>query len=409
MSPARRRLPGDWSEPIVFCAATPWHDNRMTDQHMASHLTRYAPVLYVDPPRFRSGTARARRPEPLALIGDRLACLKPPAVPGPDRPGMRRPSDALIRRAVRRVLAEEGAEPSTIVLADLHDLFGAAPGARRVLYGMDDLVAGAGLLGISEARLERDEARRLAEADVVVAVSPVLAERWRRLGREAIVIPNGCDVDAFSAVDAQPWPADVHLAPPIAGFVGYLSNRIDIVLVDEVARRGHSVLLVGPRQHGFEMGRIGALLSLPNVQWVGPKAFTDLPAYLRAIDVGLVPYADTSFNRASFPLKVLEYLAAGRAVVSTALPGLEWLDTDLVTVADGPMAFGAAVDAALRGGLSREAVAERQAFARLHSWTVRAEALANAVGLGRTGGSGSESALPPGSRTVSSGQPRTVV
>ena len=76
------------------------------------------------------------------------------------------------------------------------------------------------------------------------------------------------------------------------------------------------MLFVGPRHFTFEMERIERLLEQPNVQWVGPKPFESLPTYLRAIDVGVTPYTDTAFNRGSFPLKTLEYLAAGRGVVA---------------------------------------------------------------------------------------------
>ena len=122
--------------------------------------------------------------------------------------------------------------------------------------------------------------------------------------------------------------------------------------LEAVAQSGHSLLLVGPRQTTFELERINALLSLPNVQWVGPKPFESLPSYLRITTVGLTPYADSDFNRASFPLKTLEYLAAGKPVVSTDLPAARWLATDLVTIAKSPADFahdhGTAVGRTLR-------------------------------------------------------------
>ncbi|MCC6339707.1 MAG: glycosyltransferase [Acidimicrobiia bacterium] len=409
-----RALPCDWSRPIVFCAATPWHGNRMGNQHMAAHLARFAPVLYVDPGVSRlagflrrSSAAHARKP--LEVVADGVAQFTPPAWPGQNRPGMRRPTDAVVRRAIRGVLRASGARPSAIVVSGLDDVFGAAPGSLRVLYGTDDFVAGAELMGISAGRLERDERARLEEADLVVAASPVLAERWRTLGRDPVLVPNGCDVDTFAAVDAEPWPSDVVLPPPIAGFVGHLSHRIDVSLLEEVARRGNSLLIVGPRQNGFDMTRVDALLALPNVQWVGPRSFEALPAYLRAIDVGLVPYAASGFNRASFPLKVLEYLAAGRGVVSTPLPSVEWLGTDLVSVATGATEFGDAVERAFRGARSSELVAARRELARRHSWRSRAETLAASMGLGN-----SEAPAPivdgvHGSSDLRPGRPRTVV
>jgi teichuronic acid biosynthesis glycosyltransferase TuaH len=106
-----------------------------------------------------------------------------------------------------------------------------------------------------------------------------------------------------------------------------------------------------------------------------------MPAYLRVIDVGLTPYRDSDFNRASFPLKTLEYLAAGRDVVSTPLPATRWLGTDLIGVAAGPAGFAAAVTAALARPRTPEAAQRRQRFAREHSWDRRAKVLADLLGV----------------------------
>jgi teichuronic acid biosynthesis glycosyltransferase TuaH len=144
-------------------------------------------------------------------------------------------------------------------------------------------------------------------------------------------------------------------------------------------------LLVGPRHHRLPAARLEPLVARPNVQWVGAQPFEALPSYLERIDVGLVPYTDTPFNRASFPLKCLEYLAAGRAVVATDLPAIRWLDTPLVSIADrAPDAFAEAVFRAASAPDDARLVAKRQAFARANGWNVRAEAFADALGMERS-------------------------
>ena len=86
-----------------------------------------------------------------------------------------------------------------------------------------------------------------------------------------------------------------------------------------VAEAGPSLLLIGPHSPGVN-GPMRDLVARDNVRWVGPKPYDSLKSYLRIMDVGLVPYADTPFNRGNFPLKLLEYLAAGHGVVATDLP-----------------------------------------------------------------------------------------
>lgn len=374
------RLPGNWSDAVVFCAGTPWDGNRFPDQHIAERLTRFAPVIYVDPPTWR-GHFPSREAGALELLAPGLARLRPYGAPGIERPLLCRVNEHMTRRAIAAALRTLDASATALVLACCRDLLGAADERLSVFYGTDDFVAGAELMGVPEARLRRRELRNLQRADRVVVVSEPLAAKWRGLGAEPVLIPNGVDDVLFARVDEMPFPDDVLLPGPIAGFVGHLSNRIDLSLLDALAARGVSILLVGPRQASFEIERIARLLEQPNVQWVGPKPFTALPAYLRAMDVGMTPYTDTAFNRGSFPLKTLEYLAAGRGVVTSDLPSIRSLGTDLVRMAAGPDSFADAVEAELAELRTPALVAARRSFAHDHSWDSRAETFSQVIGL----------------------------
>jgi len=124
---------------------------------------------------------------------------------------------------------------------------------------------------------------------------------------------------------------------------------------------------------------MASLLARPNVRWVGAKPFDQLASYLRLIDVGLVPYTGSAFNRGSFPLKTLEYLAAGRAVVATDLPAIRWLSTDLIRIAAGPVPFADQVGCLLDEPRTPAVLAGRQAFAARHSWALRAAEIHAAI------------------------------
>ena len=214
----------------------------------------------------------------------------------------------------------------------------------------------------------------------MLAVSPVLVDKWRSLGADPVLVPGGVLSDAYTGVDEAPLPADVDLPGPVAGVVGHISDRIDISLLESVVAAGCSLLLVGTVNPGWQPERFARLLAADRVRHVGHKPFAELPSYLRVIDVGLTPYVDNAFNRASFPLKTLEYLAAGRPVVSTDLPAVRWLETDLIRVADRA-AFGQAVLEAARGARSPELAARRREFAGRHSWRNRARIVAETIGL----------------------------
>ena len=106
------------------------------------------------------------------------------------------------------------------------------------------------------------------------------------------------------------------------------------------------------------------------------KRFDELPRYLQLMDVGIVPYVDSAFNRSSFPLKTLEYLAAGRPVVATGLPSVRWLESPDVSIADDAAMFADAVAAAVAQPRRECDVRRRQAFAGRHTWDERARAFA---------------------------------
>jgi len=253
-------------------------------------------------------------------------------------------------------------------------------------------------MGQDAGRLRRQERRALHRADVVVTVSPGLRDRWaevrRALGRpgDPVLVPNGCNAPNGCGPDlAGPDLAGLDLPGPVVGLVGHLSDRIDMGVLEAVADTGLTLLIVGPHDARWEPRRFAALAARPTVHYAGRVPTDAVAGYLAAIDVGITPYRDTPFNRASFPLKTLEYLAAGRSVVSTDLPAARWLADDLaaaglaadgvLALAAGPDQMAAAVRAAAALGHPPELSGRRRAFAARHSWPRRAEAFAAAIGL----------------------------
>lgn len=329
-------------ELVVVLAGTSWDGTWYSERHVAMHLAERGQVLWVDPPmsyltplRDRSAL-EALRQERVRRVAPNILRLTPVVAPGVTRPVMRAIAARQTRAAVQRTADALGAEPHSVITTSLNGLIGTIPSAQQVFYGTDDYVAGAKLMGTDARWLERLERRTLERADVVIAISPELQAKWSIYRDDIVVIPNGCDAPHFATAEGSPPPMDVALPRPIAGFVGHMSERIDLAMLDAVADTGVSLLLVGPRQPTFEIEKLDAVLARPNVQWVGPKSFSEVPRYLGVIDVGLTPYAQSPFNRASVPLKTLEYLAAGRAVVGSDLPAHRALASRHVSIAGGP-------------------------------------------------------------------------
>jgi teichuronic acid biosynthesis glycosyltransferase TuaH len=380
--------PSAWREFVVIVGATVWNSTHLSDQEIARHLSAWIPVLYVDPPvshltarRVPAVAASLAGPR-LRMEGPRLARTTPVVPPGKSRPVMREVTGVLLRRHLRATVASLGGGRvrAMIAMTPDHRVLGSCDEDISVHWVKDDYVAGADLLGLPAGRVRRGEMQTTAAADLVVACSPAIADQWRRLGASPLLVPNGVDPDHYAQVETLPPAGDVRLEGPIAGFVGTMSSRIDLSLLERVADDGMALLLVGARQHTFRSARFDELLERDNVQWVGARPYAELPSYLAAMDVGLLPYEDSAFNRASFPLKVLEYLAAGRGVVATDLPAVRWLETDLVRIASSADEFADAVRALARDREPRSAEA-RRAVARRHGWSERVATFARAIGL----------------------------
>jgi teichuronic acid biosynthesis glycosyltransferase TuaH len=378
--------PGRWDGLLVVCAANKYDGIKLADQHMAEQLSALGPVLYVDPPVSPVNSLRKRESDHslkgprLRLEAPGLARLTPVVQPFPSRRGMTGVTTALTARYLRKAVSHLGGRVSAVISAwPQYPVFGRCGEEVRVYWAQDDFVGGAELLGLNAKLIDARERRVASAADLIIAANPVVAGTWRDRGFSPVIIPFGADVAAYRDIEQAPVPPDVDLPPPIVGVVGQINERTDLRLLEAIARRGRSLLLVGPADPRFEPQRFDALRQRDNVCWVGPKPFQALPGYLRLIDVGVVAYGDSPFNRGSFPLKTLEYLAAGRGVVATDLPAIRWLATDLVSVATTPELFADEVDRLLGEPRTRVLMAARQAFAAQHSWAQRAAAIRAAI------------------------------
>ena len=261
-----------WDGLVVLCAANSWDDTKLADQHMAERLTAHAPVLYVDPPishltRFnKPAVADSLKRPRLRLLGPRLARLTPVVPPKPTHPAIQGIAARLTRRQLRAAVAQLGGSVDAVVTTWLFtDAYGVCGERRRVYWWQDDPVGAAALWGASAERLAAAE-RRLADAsDLIVAVNEGAVARWLERGHATAYLPNGCDAEFFATVEEAETPPDVALDGPIAGFVGHLNSRTDLALLEAVAERGISLLLIGSRDPDFEPERFERLAARPNV------------------------------------------------------------------------------------------------------------------------------------------------
>ena len=215
--------------------------------------------------------------------------------------------------------------------------------------------------------------RALREADLVASVARTLHARVVKARPDAVYLPNGVDEAHFEAPAPDPDdPVLVRLrgeGKPIAGYYGALARWFDYALLEQTARRrpDWNFLLIGPDYDG-SLPR-ASLLGCPNVVWLGPRPYASLPAYLRAFDVATIPFRLDPITMATSPLKLYEYFAGGRPVVTTPLP--ECVAHPEVHVVETAEEFAAALDVARGEGEDPAARARLRAVGAANSWRER--------------------------------------
>jgi glycosyltransferase involved in cell wall biosynthesis len=295
----------------------------------------------------------------------------------------RRPANAVnarltalsLRRLVRRL-------PQPVVLW-LYDpcaagLIGRC-GERLALYDcVDDYAEMEGADEATRQLVAEMDAESASRARIVSTTSRYLHDRHSAKNPETHLVRNVADYGHFAG--AAPDPELAALPRPVVGFAGNLHpGKVDFDLLDELVRRrpDWTFVLVGPAQPAAAK-RVAALARAANVRWLGHTPYEQLPARVAAFDVAAIPYAANPYTRSCFPLKLYEYLAAGKPVVASGLPELAGMEPDVALV-EGAAAFEPAVERALalRSDADRE---RRMAIAAGNTWEGRAGRLLALVG-----------------------------
>jgi glycosyltransferase involved in cell wall biosynthesis len=212
-----------------------------------------------------------------------------------------------------------------------------------------------------------------AKVDLIVGTSTTIVKRWNESNEEAILVSNGADVTSFKEArnPGLSVPEDLRSIPePRIGFVGFVDGRLDTKLYESLAalKPEWSFVIVGPfDEKKLDLSR---LRHMSNVYFLGKRTLAELPAYLKGFSVCTIPYIRNRLSDSIFPLKLFEYLAAGRQVVATALPDLQPF-TRYIRIADSPQAFLTALELSLSDPLDQPS----DAFLDSNSWDAKAEFL----------------------------------
>lgn len=364
---------------VLVVAATYYRGHQLYDQRLSDELARIADVTYVDPPVCWGRGKWRPRVEIVANGERRLRVLSPVTIPWARRRGFEIPAGVILAAQIWMFALRRPIRDTRIVyVAAASTTRWLLPRRINVSLVKDDYLAGSELLGLSKQTLRTRFRRSMRFARKVVVVSPRLADTMLTRGLRAEVVPAGCYLPDFVASSR----AFDGRGSGTAVFIGMLSDRIEFGLFRALLEAGIGVTTVGSLQGTFTKHiEYREILDHPLFTSLEPRYGSDLEEVIMSADIGLIPYEDTVFNQASFPLKTFEYLACGKPVVSSNLSALRWLDSDLVAVAADVADFVANAHEMINLGVDPATAQACRDLAAQNTWGERAKHFARLLEL----------------------------
>lgn len=373
-----RPRPGD-GRPVIICfAGDVWDGNPHSRHHLMRRFARTHDVLFIEGIAMRaiarSGTYEWRRIwrklrafRDLRTVAPGLHVLRPLPIPPGGAVGRRLQLAALALeiRWARHRLNLTGPTIAWFSLPNVAPLLTRLGAGVSIFYYQDRYDA---FSHVNAERLRQDIATLARGCDLCLCTAEPLADDLRALGAIPIVVRHGIDPERFAGEFADPVDLD-GLERPLIGCVGLIDDFLWVDAVTAVAdslARG-TVVFVGAANVDT------APLAHPRIVVLGQRPYESMPAYMSAFACCLVPFVTSLLTVAVNPIKLREYLAAGRPVVATALP--EVLPyADVIETAASPAEFVAGVRRSLAAGNDAEAArSRRRARVAGESWDGVAE------------------------------------
>ena len=358
---------------LVVVSLERWDRVWRRNQHLVSGLLAADPklrVLFVEPPAdpmhdlvTRHAPGWGHRPR--SVEGRARLLTYQPVKWMPRRVDRR--ADRRLAQRVMSTARRVGFERPLLWINDPGAADVSALSGWQTLYDITDDWLAADRADSEHSRLAASEALLLSTAAEVVACSPELVRRKTpvRVGRPMTLIPNAVDVAAYQSPTQRPIDLPTK---PVALYVGTLhSDRLDIRLTADTAsalRPAGTLVLVGPdlltAEDSHRLRDAGALI-------LGTRSRDEVIAYLQHADVLVVPHLVNAFTDSLDPIKLYEYQAVDKPIISTPVAGFRDAASDRITLADAER-FAAAIGVAVA-----EWQPDRGGSSSAPDWSIRVE------------------------------------
>jgi glycosyltransferase involved in cell wall biosynthesis len=349
-------------------------------QHLLSRLAKHYPVIYIEEPLHDLGPARIETLSPahgVEVLRPRLPMITAGG-------GFDGAQTAVLQPLIAEALKARGIEDCIAWFytpAALPLLAGLRP--RAVVYDCIDEPYDAN----HAPRLHQLEQELLGGAQLVLAAGPSLFEARRAVHPNVICVPSAVDAQHYSPQVAtskielmlKAEQVQGRIPGPRLGFFGAIDGRLDTALLERLAdaEPDWQLVMVGP----VERIDPATLPQRRNIHWLGPQPYQLLPQLVADWDVCLLPFALNEVTRFISPTKTLEYMAAEKPVVSTAVHDVVAMYGDVVRIGRDALEFIEACRWALSETAYKRAerVGEMLATVSRFSWDHTAQVVHEAI------------------------------
>jgi glycosyltransferase involved in cell wall biosynthesis len=212
------------------------------------------------------------------------------------------------------------------------------------------------------------------KSDLIICTSQQLYREKLLVHQHTYFVPNAADVD--HSIKAADPDLHVHeslerIPKPIVGYFGNIERRIDYEMMRDVARQNENISFVfaGPMDKQLVPDYF---FNIPNIYFTGRIPYNQMPNMLKGFDVAIIPFKKTEESTTVFPLKLFEYLGAGKPIVATDFnPDLNNFTEGLVSYCSNAATFSFAIKEALLND-SQQLKEKRIKLASQHTWDKRA-------------------------------------
>jgi len=362
---------------VVF--SDDWGRHPSSCQHLFNRISRNHRVLWVNTIGLRSAGANSftffRGLEkirewcrPLRKIHDNLSVFAPVMLPVSDDTFLSRLNRNLTAWMIRRVLRKMNFQSPILwtTVPTAADYLGKIGESACVYYVTDDYSRWP---GANAQTILRQDQQLTQNATVIFACNPLLTQNHSSSTKQAVHLPHAVDYPHFSQPQSE--PSDLQSIPhPRICFFGLIYEKIDLDTLYDLAESepNYQLVMIGPVKTNIDRFK-----TLPNVHFLGPKNYDELPAWLHAMDVFVIPYILDDETQAKGPLKIRECLAVGKPTVARSIPDLTDF-SQVLHLYDHREDFPAMVRSAL--SIDREKIKNQmQKYVQSETWEARVETI----------------------------------